>query len=71
MTVFLHEGTELRADMGRRAPGEPAGWLEFGDGEFTLFGSPAALLGVGPELVRLAEDAAALGRGESELEPTA
>jgi hypothetical protein len=69
--VFLCDDTELRREMGRRTSGEPLAWLDVGERELSLFGSPTALRRVGSELMQLAEDAELADAGESESEAAA
>jgi hypothetical protein len=63
ITVAVREDTKLRSEAFRSAStGEPVGWLEVGEFEVGLYGSPAALRRLALDAVRAAEDAEELGR---------
>ena len=64
ITVAVREDTRLRSEAFRSAAGEPVGWLEVGEFEVGLYGSPAALRRLALDAVRAAEDAEELGRCE-------
>jgi hypothetical protein len=65
ITVAVTEDTRLRSEAFRSSwTGEPVGWLEVGEFELGLYGSPAALRRLALDAVRAAEDAEELGRCE-------
>jgi len=61
VTVAVKEDTVLRPEAWVDINREPVAWLEVGDTEVGLFGSPAALRRLALDAVRAAEYAEELG----------
>ena len=69
ITVAVREDLPMRPEAFRSAAtGEPVGWLEVGEFEVGLYGSPAALRRLALDAVRAAENAEELGRSGARLE---
>ena len=67
ITVALTEDSPLRPEAFRSgATGEPVGWLEVGEFEVGVYGSPAALRRLSVYALAAAEHADELGRSEVE-----
>ena len=67
ITVALTEDSPLRPEAFRSgATGEPVGWLEVGEFEVGVYGSPAALRRLSVCALAAAEHADELGRSEVE-----
>jgi hypothetical protein len=65
ITVAVREDTKLRSEAFlSSSTGEPVGWLEVGEFELGLYGSPGALRRLALDAVRAAEDAEELGRAQ-------
>jgi hypothetical protein len=62
VTVSVSEDSLMRAEAFRsRATGEPIGWLELGETDVGLFGSPGALRRLSAGALAAAEHAEELG----------
>jgi len=69
VTVAVREDSRLRPEAFRSTvTGDPVGWLEVGDTEVGVYGSPAALRRFSASVLEAAEHAEELGRWPSTLE---
>lgn len=69
ITMCVRGDCELRAQAFRSTgTGEPVGWLEVGDTEVGIYGSPAELRRLSASVLAAAEHAEELGRSETRLE---
>jgi hypothetical protein len=69
VTVAVREDSPLRPEAFRStATGDPVGWLEVGDTEVGMYGSPAALRRFSASVLAAAEHAEELGRWAGTLE---